>query len=110
MVQCRKSRLSLSPSEGPSLSRSELPPDSLDESWTQLCATLALRRAWAYRDCECSTRQADVQREERIMKKAALLRVLWLIVAAFALGLLPAPAFAQRGGGHGGGGGFHGGG
>ena len=44
------------------------------------------------------------------MRKSALFRIIGIIVAVLALGLLPCPAWAQRGGGHGGGGGFHGGG
>jgi hypothetical protein len=46
------------------------------------------------------------------MRKSAWFRVLGIIVAVVALGLLPRPACAQRGGGGhgGGGGGFHGGG
>ena len=45
------------------------------------------------------------------MNKNALLRFLCVIVVIVALGCLPGPIFAQRGGGgHGGGGGFHGGG
>ena len=46
------------------------------------------------------------------MKKATLLRVLWMTLLMIAFGCLPGTVFAQRGGGGhgGGGGGFHGGG
>jgi hypothetical protein len=46
------------------------------------------------------------------MTKSSLLRVFWILIACVALGSVPAPVFAQRGGGGhgGGGGGFHGGG
>ena len=43
------------------------------------------------------------------MKKATLLRIVFVLVAMVALGLLPQPVLAQHGG-HGGGGGFHSGG
>ena len=44
------------------------------------------------------------------MKHSTFVRSLLTTAAALALMALPIPAFAQRGGGHGGGGGFHGGG
>src|SRR5690242_8891962 len=44
------------------------------------------------------------------MSKSLLSKAFIPLIAVLALALAPNPAFAQRGGGHGGGGGFHGGG
>src|SRR5215469_16349874 len=48
--------------------------------------------------------------EETKMRHSTFLKFSFSVLAIVGLACVPVPAFAQRGGGHGGGGGFHGGG